>query len=60
MDYAKEKGMSGSIVNISDFTVFTATDCMGKKNIRNYMDFLVFILFTKYFQFLLLSTIERL
>lgn len=28
VDYAKEKGMSGSIVNITDFTVFTATDCM--------------------------------
>ena len=34
MDYAKERGICGSEVNIDNFTVFTATDCMGKRITR--------------------------
>ena len=34
MDYAKERGICGSEVNIDNFTVFTATDCMGKRVTR--------------------------
>ena len=33
VDYAKEKGVPGPVVNIKDFIVFTATDCMGARKL---------------------------